>query len=154
MSGPRPYTYTPEAFEKKANEYFEQLENKPFYKYDVVKTGQDAGKELKIKVPKMPSVQGLCSFLKIDYQTFYNYLKPEMAEKNKPLFDIATRVKVEIESAQIAGAGSGLYQPMIVSRLNHLKDEQEVTQTNIEATGKSEEEIRAAIQAIQSARKK
>jgi len=150
----RPYTFSPEEFEKKIDSYFQWVNENPFYKYDVVKTGQDAGKELKIKVERMPSVQSLCSHLNITYQTFFNYLKPETEQKNKKIFDIATRAKVKIESAQIDGAGTGLYQPMIVSRLNHLKDEQEITSTNIDATGKSEEEIRAAIQAIQSARKK
>ena len=102
----------------------------------------------------MPSLQGLCSFLEIDYQTFYNWIKPEIEQKHKKLFDIATRAKVKIESAQIEGAGAGLYQPMIVSRLNHLKDEIETTSASIDATGKSKEEIRAAIQAIEAARKK
>ncbi len=150
----RPYKFTPEQLQKKIDSYFEHTKNNPFKKYDVVKTGKDAGRELEIKIPRMPSVQGLCAFLEIDYQTFYNWLKPEIEQKNKQLFDIVTRAKVEIESNQIDGAGSGLYQPMIVSRLNHLKEETETTTTNIDATGKSEEEIRAAIQAIEQARKK
>lgn len=150
----KPYKFTPEQFQKKINEYFQHLKDNPFKKYDVVKTGQDAGKQLEIKIDRMPSVQGLCSFLEIDYQTFFNYLKPEFEQKNKQIFDIAARAKVKIESAQIEGAGAGLYQPMIVSRLNHLKDEVETTSTNIDATGKSEEEIRAAIRAIEQARKK
>ena len=154
MPASPPFKYQPEELQKKINQYFQWVNENPFYKYDVVKTGQDAGKELKIKVERMPSVQSLCSHLNITYQTFFNYLKPETEQKNKQIFDIAIRAKVKIESAQIDGAGTGLYQPMIVSRLNHLKDEQEVTQTTIEATGKSEEEIKAAIQAIQAARKK
>lgn len=150
----RPYKFTPEQLQKKVNGYFQQLQSNPFKRYDVVKTGKDAGKELEIKIPRMPSVQGLCAFLDIDYQTFYNWLKPETEQKNKQIFDIAIRAKIKIESNQIDGAGSGLYQPMVVSRLNHLKEETETTTTNIDATGKSEEEIRAAIQAIEQARKK
>jgi len=148
-----PFKFTPKEVETKINQYFQHLKNNPFKKYDVVKTGKDAGKELEIKIDRMPSVQGLCSFLDIDYQTFFNWLKPEIEQKNAELFDIATRAKVKIESAQIEGAGAGLYQPMIVSRLNHLKDEVETTTTNIDATGKSEEEVRAAIQAIEQARR-
>ena len=152
-AGP-PYKFTPQQLQKKVDDYFQHLANNPMYKTDVVKTGEYAGKQLYIEVRPMPSLVGLCSHGGFYREDFYNWLKPETGEKNPELFNTATRAKYRIEAEQMAGAGSGLYQPMIVSRLNHLKDEQEVTQTNIEATGKSEEEIRAAIQAIQAARKK
>ena len=153
MPAGRPYKFTPKQLQKRIDKYFKHLEENPMWKYDVVKTGEFAGKELKIKVPAMPSVQGLCVSLDIDYQTFYNFISQKWAEKNKKLFDISMRAKLKIEAQQIQGAGNGLYQPLIVSRLNHLKDEQEVTSTTIDATGKSAEEVRAAIQAIEKARR-
>jgi len=148
------FKFTPEQLQTKINQYFEEVENTFLVKWDVVKTGDRAGQPLKINIPKMPSVQGLAVFLDISREEFYHWMRPEIQQKNKKLSDIAIRAKEKIEALQINGAGAGLYQPMIVSRLNHLKDEVETTSANIDATGKSEEEIRAAIQAIEAARKK
>lgn len=149
----RNYKYTAEEVREKCTQYFEWVENTPFFKYDVVKTGERAGQELKIKVDRMPSLQGLAMFLNVDYQTLYNWFSEETKEKNRDLFDTITHAREQISSTQIDGAGAGVFQPMIVSRLNALKDVQEVTSTTLDATNKTKDEIRAAMEAIRNARK-
>jgi len=169
MRNGRPYKYNADQLHELIygeKGYFAKIANEPFYKYDVVKTGQDAGKELKIKIDQMPTIDGLCLHIDVTRKAWYEWVhEAESGEINGELeghelenrvkfLNIVTRATNEIQSKQIAGAGSGLFQPMIVARLNRLKDTQEIEQTNIDATNKNEDEIRAAMEAIRNARKK
>ena len=147
----RPYKYTPEQLQKKIDEYFDWAENNPLYKYDVVKTGVDAGKELKIKIARPYTVQALVWFLNIDSQTWYNLTSED--QKNEALFEIATRANNRIKQNQMDGASAGLYQPMIIARLNGLSEKTDGTIATMDTTGKTSEEIKAAIQAIEAAKK-
>jgi hypothetical protein len=150
----RPFKFTPEELQKKVDSYFRSIEDETLIKYDIVKTGVNAGMDLPIKVKKMPSIQGLCVHIGVSFQEFYKWVNSDLVANNDELFEIAKRATEKIQAMQIEGAGAGLYQPVIVSRLNSLKDVQEVTQTTIDADGKSPDEIAAAIQAIEEARRK
>lgn len=148
----RPYSFKPDELQKKINAYFDWCDQNPFIKYDCVKTGQDAGKELQIKIPRPYTIQGIVCHLEIDRQTWYNWC--DESQKNTDLFDIVTRANTKISQNQVEGAGAGVFNPMIIARLQGLTDKQEVTTTTIDTTNKSQDEIRAAIQAIEQARKK
>jgi hypothetical protein len=148
----KPYKYSPEILEKKIEEYFNWCDNNPMYKYEVVKTGQDAGKELKIKVQRPYTKQGIVVFLDINSQTWQNWSN-ENDSNNKEILAIVTQANQKITQNQIEGAGNGLFNPLIISRLNGLTEKVEQTTTTIDTTNKSEDEIRAAISAIEQARK-
>lgn len=169
MRNGRPYKYNADQLHELIygeNGYFAKIANEPFYKYDVVKTGQDAGKELKIKIDQMPTIEGLTTHVDVTRKAWYEWVaEAENGEINgelegdelgdrKKFLNIVIRATYEIQDKQISGAGAGLFQPMIVARLNRLKDTQEIEQTNIDATNKNEDEIRAAMEAIRNARKK
>ena len=143
--------YTPEQLQKKIDEYFEWVDKNPFYKYDVVKTGVDAGKELKIKVPRPYSIQGIIYFLNINTQTWYNWNSED--QKDAKILEICTCASNKIKQHQLDGASAGIFQPMIIARLNGLSEKTDGTIATMDTTGKTSEEIKAAIQAIEAAKK-
>ena len=147
----RPHLFTPQQLQSKVDNYFNEIENSFVYRYDVVKTGQDAGKELKIKIPVTPSKIGIVDFLNIDRATWFNWGND--TEKDKEIFNIVTRANQKIETIQQKMVNAGLANPMIIARLQGLSDKVETTSATIDTTNKSEDEIRIAIQAIEQARK-
>ena len=139
----RPYKYTPEQLQSKINKYFEYADNNPLIKNEVVKTGKEAGKILPVPMPVVYSIQGLCYHVDISRETFYDLIeknRAETSENNKEgennintinrFSDICTRARRKINENQIDGATTGIFNPLVVSRLQGLTDKHEVKATN------------------------
>lgn len=70
------YIFTdPVLLKKKIADYFEFKKNDFDYKYDVVKSGIEAGKELVIKVPRPCNVVDLAIYLGVTSATFNRYYR-------------------------------------------------------------------------------
>ena len=70
------YIFTdPVLLKKKIADYFEFKKNDFDLKYDVVKSGIEAGKELTIKVPRHPNIVDLSIFLGVTSTTFNRYYR-------------------------------------------------------------------------------
>lgn len=119
--GRKPIYDSPEKLWNEACEYFQWVEDNPLYE---TKLFPYQGEITQGKVPKMRamSINGLCIYLDIDYQTFLNY------EQNKDdgFFDICTRIRGIIKAQKFEGAAAELLNPAIIARDLGLTDKQNV----------------------------
>lgn len=101
-------------------EYFDWVEDNPLSAAELVKY---QGKAKLTHVPKMRAmtVEALCLFLDIDYQTWRNY------EKKEDFFEVVTRAEAVIRAQKFAGAAAEMLNPNIIARDLGLKDSQEHT---------------------------
>jgi|GEM_PF-436550 len=113
---------SPAIFLEAAMEYFENADQNPWFKNEVVKTGQEAGKLLPVPTQRPYTIEALCIFLDITHQTFLNY---EKDEKYKDFFDVFTHVRDMIENNQFEGATVGAYNANIIARKLGLADKKE-----------------------------
>ena len=115
---------SPEQFKEAAYEYFEKADENPWLKMEVVKSGENAGQLLPVPTQKPYTIQGLCIFLGITEQTFFNY---EKDENYKDFFEVFTHVRNIIENQQMEGATVGAYNANIIARKLGLTDKSNVT---------------------------
>ena len=123
-SGRKKLFETPELFFEKAIEYFKWADENPIIKTDAVRGGQNAGDILEIPIQRPYSIEALCIYLGITYQTFKNY---EKNENYKDFFEVFAYVKQIIENNQFDGATVGTYNANIIARKLGLADKSEVT---------------------------
>jgi hypothetical protein len=119
---------SPDMFLKAAYEYFKEVDKNPWYHNEVVKSGKDAGKVLPIPTSRPYTIEALCVFLGITYQTFLNY---ETSDTHKDFFEVFTHVREVIENNQFEGATVGAYNANIIARKLGLSDKVDAKQTNI-----------------------
>ena len=124
--------FTPNELEEFANNYFKYIDNNP---HEKKKTESDGDKiKTTIEYIKRPyTIEGLCNFIGISTQTFYNY------ENDKAYLDIITRARQIIYDSKLEGATAGIFNANIVIRDLGLKDSATVThETSIKELQPSE----------------
>ena len=102
-------------------EYFETCNENPWIKQDAIRSGQNAGEVIEIPTQRPYTLVGLCVFIGITRQAWYNWKE----EANKDFVDIITHVEEVIEQNQLEGATVGAYNHNIIARLMGLTDKQE-----------------------------
>lgn len=112
--------------------YLIHLSENPMYRNELIKSGERAGEQIPVRVDVPPNIWGFCLFANIDRVTYYDYLNGNSENLDKELINIFTRVDDDIKQKQITGATVNLYNANIVARLNGLKDNVQVEQTNPE----------------------
>ena len=112
--------------------YLIHLSENPMYRNELIKSGDQAGKQIPVRVDVPPNIWGFCLFANIDRVTYYDYVNGNSENLDKELINIFTCVDDDIKQKQITGATVNLYNANIVARLNGLKDVQQVEQTNPE----------------------
>lgn len=118
--GRNPIFSSPDQMWSACLEYFEWVEANPLQE---VKGFAFQGVVTKETFPKMRAmtVEGLCIFLDIGYQTWRDYAKRD------DFSDIVTRAESVIRSQKFAGAAAELLNPNIIARDLGLRDKQEHT---------------------------
>lgn len=101
---------TPEELENKACEYFEWMDNNPYIYIDWV---GGAGKEVEREKPLPYTIEGLCLFLGISVQSFWNYSNKVGYED---FFEVCTRITDAIRTQKFLGASSGIFNHSIIAR--------------------------------------
>lgn len=134
---------SPAKFIKACNEYFKWASDNPLMEVQVVKGAQiefsempfeNGGEKVKmvsksiqpyslVELPKMRvfSIEGLCIFLGIHRDTFYEY------EKHEDFSDICSHVRQIIEVQQLEGGAAGFLNANIISRKLGLVDKKDLT---------------------------
>jgi hypothetical protein len=108
-----------------AVEYFEFTDSRKWIKEDWV--GKDAMRvDRKTDTPY--TISGLCVFLDCDQRTFLNY---GTLKQYEDFFPVVTRIREIIFTQKFEGAATGAYNPMIIARDLHLRD-------NVDTTSKGE----------------
>lgn len=127
----KPKKYTPEQFWEGACEYFQWCEDNPIMVIEQSKMPQrlDASlaktlkpsqikgfmkQTIELPHPRAYSIEGLCIFLNIDMQTFYNYASNE--ETYKTYFETCTRIRNIIDNQHFTGGMAGTFNAGIVTR--------------------------------------
>lgn len=98
---------TPAAFAEKANEYFNWCINHPL-KEQVVH-GKDST-IIELSRMRVFTLEGLCNFMDISKQCFYNY------EKKNDYVAVTTRIREIIYNQKFEGASSGFFNSNIIAR--------------------------------------
>lgn len=117
-------------------------------KPELIKSGDRAGEVIYIKVPDPMQIKSFLLFANMNEKTFFNYVNEansvfsteisqddfnklsEEEKEHRNVLQAFTRVYTEIQSKQIAGGLNNVLNPIVVSRLNGLKDSQEVEHLN------------------------
>lgn len=116
----RPMKYTPDEWLQKLTEYFEVAATRTWEKIDVIKGGDKAGMLVSTPVAEPLTRQSLLIFTGISKDTLNHYVsdKPSYAD-----FVAITKAALEIiDNNQITGAALGFFNPLIISRLQGLRD--------------------------------
>lgn len=131
--------FSPEQWKKKIDDYFEYCYKNPLYKNEVLKSGNRAGEIIHIPVNRPYLIEGLCNYLGIDRQTFYNYLEKKGYEE---YFDITEHARTRIFQQNLELGYIGAYDSNLVSRKLGLADKKELRaemkeqKINLEFNGK------------------
>ena len=105
-------------------QYAEWVQSTPWMKSEVLKGGDLAGKIIEVPVSRPLTIEGLCLFLDIDFQTFENYGEKEGYED---FFEVVTRIRKAIRDFKLEGAIVGAFNSNIISRDLGLMDKQDIT---------------------------
>lgn len=136
----RPFKHTAQTLELLFVEYKEWIKDQGYKVATVLKTGE----VVYHTVGKPLSIESFCLFADIAVRTFYGYLSEneqdkeymsveELAERNE-LLQMSTRIREEIRDFQIGGATVNVFNANIVSRVNGLKEQQEIDVTGTRET--------------------
>ena len=119
----RLFKYTAEQIDNYFKKWVtEFLPTQYYIKSELIKSGERAGEQADIKIAKPPTVQGFCLFIDCNKQTFYDLMNKESGNVNSKLSDSITRVHDYIQDYQVGGAINGLYNPMLVARINGIRE--------------------------------
>ena len=136
----RPFKHTAQTLEMLFVEYKEWIKDQGYKVATVLKSGE----VVHHTVSKPLSVESFCLFADIAVRTFYGYLsdsvedrsymKPEELAERDELLQMTTRIREEIRDFQIGGATVNVFNANIVSRVNGLKEQQEITTNQTKET--------------------
>ena len=115
----------PENLWTAALEYFEWVQDNPLYRNEAIKSGDRAGEIIQIPTERPMTIQGLCIYLDISFETFNNYGSNQ--DPWKDFFAIVTRIREIIKDQKLAGAIIGAYNANIVARELGMADKKEVS---------------------------
>ena len=114
---------TPEALLEAVNSYFAFVEENPLKEAQLIKAKVDRDRE-DVKVYKLSkmramTIQGLCNFLGVSVESFYEY------EKREGYSEIITRARQVMYSQKLEGAAAGMLNPSIIARELGLAEKSE-----------------------------
>lgn len=112
-AGRNPTFPSAEALLTACMEYVEWTEANPLYEHRALSSG---GKAQVIKVPKMRAMsrEGLCTFLDITLETWWQWRAGRVAVPGFP--EIVARVEALMYTQKFSGAAAELLNPMIIAR--------------------------------------
>lgn len=134
----RPFTYTPEEFEKAWEDYFKWCDENPWMKNEAVKSGELAGKIIQIPTARPYSEIGFCAYHNHG-ERFLNQLEKaisdEDTEEKKALSSVLTRARAKCRSQKFEGATVGAFNANIIARDLGLTDKKDITTGGDKITG-------------------
>jgi len=138
----------PEDLKNAINEWLTVMNDRTWIKQDFIKSGPEAGKIIELETPAPLTIQSLCLWLGVNIQ-YFNELEASInriqdREIANEFSAIITHVKSLISMQKIEGAVAGIYNPMLVARIEGLRDQQDITSNNntIQGITLSKEDIK------------
>ena len=117
-----PFKYTVDELKVLFPQYLEHRAKEFDIRYELIKSGEQAGTVVEIKLPKVPTITSFCHFIGILEKTFFNWINEESENIDKELLHFITYVRAEIKDKQLSGAVNNVYNATITSRMNNLSD--------------------------------
>jgi hypothetical protein len=114
--------YNAEQIKLLFEQYKEWLLTQYVCKPDMIKSGERAGEQINIKIPKPQTIQSFVLFIGTNKQTFYDMLYNENGIYPTALTDCITQVHDYIQDYQVSGAIVGMFNPAIVMAMNGIQN--------------------------------
>lgn len=111
----------PDKLLSKAFEYFAWCEDNPWYKKELMRSGDRKGDIVEVPIHRPYTLVGLCVYCGISEQTFCNF------EATEQFRDVTVHIRDIIKQNQLEGAVAGAYNSNLVIRLLGLSDSQDYT---------------------------
>lgn len=137
----RQFNYSGQQIMDKWAEYVEYMKTQVFERAEAIKSGERAGDIIYIPVQKPYTIESFCLFSGIEVRTYFNYLNGNSENADDNLIQSLTYVNTEIKNQQVQGGVSGMFNPMLVARINQITDNStvnlnaNVAQINLTAPG-------------------
>ena len=132
-TGRKPKFENPEDLIKVFNDWLEVMKDKKWIKQDFIKSGERAGEIIELEIQTPLTLQGFCLFAGVNTTYFYDFIEGLKSmkdrEKAEEFSKIITHIRETITEQKLQGAMVGAFNPMIVARIEGLKDKQEIEQT-------------------------
>lgn len=130
--------YTALELAGKINEWIEITQNSFWEKEDFVKSGPNAKEKVYLKTATPFLVQDLCLYLRVN-RNYFTDLAESIKDKNdaesKEFSRIIAHVDQLITNQKLQGGIVGAYNPMLVSRLEGLKEKTDITSNDKDIQG-------------------
>lgn len=128
----RPFKFTPAQFEVAWQQYFQWVDDNPWYKSEAVKSGELAGTLIKIPVSRPYSEIGFCAFHNLG-EKYLRELAKGLEDKTDPdheqLSAVLTQARARCYAQKFEGAAVGAFNANIIARDLGLVDKKETDHT-------------------------
>lgn len=133
----RPFKFTPKEFDLAWQQYFQWVDNNPWYKNEAVKSGELAGTIIKVPTARPYSEIGFCAFHNLG-EKYLQQLAKNLDNKNiegvslddhEELSSVLTQARARCYAQKFEGASVGAFNANIIARDLGLTDKQETKHT-------------------------
>lgn len=119
---------TPAELEKEISAYFNWVDSHPWYKVEAIKSGDNAGKLIKIPNARPYTLSGLCIYLNASENYWKEFRKtPELS---KDFLAIISRTEEIIRTNKFEGAAVGAFKENIMIRDLGMAEKTEARQVD------------------------
>jgi hypothetical protein len=128
----RPYKYTADQFDLAWQQYFQWVDDNPWYKSEAIKSGEAAGQIIRIPTSRPYSEIGFCAFHNLGekyLQQLAKSLADKTEEQHEQLSSILTQARAKCYAQKFEGAAVGAFNANIIARDLGLVDKKETDHT-------------------------
>ncbi|WP_443945578.1 terminase small subunit [Pedobacter sp. AW1-32] len=144
----RPFKFNPKQFELAWQQYFQWVDDNPWYKSEAVKSGDLAGTIIKVPTARPYSEIGFCAFHDLGEKYLTNLSKNlddkaldgVSEEEHDQLKGVLTQARARCYAQKFEGAAVGAFNANIIARDLGLADKKETKHT-LKIGKDAEEEI-------------
>lgn len=116
--------FTPDTLWEAFEEYKNHIDKDPWYTYEAIKSGENAGQLIPIPHQKPYTIEGFASYIGLTFQGLKNYGTKEGYEGT---FEVYTRIEGQCKVQKFAGASIGAFNANIIARDLGLVDKSDLT---------------------------
>ncbi|RQO79159.1 hypothetical protein DBR40_05420 [Pedobacter sp. KBW01] len=131
-----PYKFTPEQFELAWQQYFQWVDDNPWFKSEAIKSGEMAGQIIQIPTARPYSEVGFCAFHNLGEKYITELANTlEGKEKKKDfevqLSNILTQARARCRAQKFEGAAVGAFNANIIARDLGMVDNKKIEHDGI-----------------------
>jgi hypothetical protein len=116
---------SPKLLMEAAEEYFTWSDKNPWYKNEAIKSGENAGKIIKVPTSRPYTLSGFCLYLNASESYWREFRKNENLSEG--FLSIITRIEEIIRTQKFEGAAIGAFNANIIARDLGLKEKTDLT---------------------------